>query len=325
MNWKFSSMMVAFSVFLTCCTTTVSVPYHLASARVAYLNASMGRTSRLAPVDFRVAEGVLAKAEAAFQKNSKSYHTMDLAYVALRKFQLANVMASIAYERESQVRSSNELANILNNKLPNRKKVAVVWESSNPADKGIFQNIDDASLLAVSPGFGDNKSVSRTIAPAKLTQGANDKRASDAVVAEVALAPNVVVTYDSRGMIIMFYGDVLFTPNQSQMRPEARKQLKSVADLLLATPLRRIQVKGYTDFPGAKGGSSDLSQRRADAVRDYLIEKKCDRNLIVATGIQNIHPNDNRDTSQGRNKNRRVEIIVERGQPEDVDSLPAPE
>jgi outer membrane protein OmpA-like peptidoglycan-associated protein len=92
----------------------------------------------------------------------------------------------------------------------------------------------------------------------------------------------------------------------------AQVKLDQVANALLDVRARNLIVEGHTDSQGSTSYNQDLSQRRADAVRDYLIQKGYPADRIQARGIGKGRPIADNASPEGRANNRRVEIIIER-------------
>jgi OOP family OmpA-OmpF porin len=88
--------------------------------------------------------------------------------------------------------------------------------------------------------------------------------------------------------------------------------LAKIAGVLLAYPLpTEISIEGHTDSIGTDEYNLGLSQRRADAVRDYLVASGISPDMIVSTiGVGKANPIASNDTEEGRSRNRRVEIII---------------
>jgi outer membrane protein OmpA-like peptidoglycan-associated protein len=84
-----------------------------------------------------------------------------------------------------------------------------------------------------------------------------------------------------------------------------------VAEVLLTSRERKLTVEGYTDSQGSVNFNLDLSQRRADAVRSYLVERGYQGDLIQAHGLGKGNPIADNGSAEGRANNRRVEIIIE--------------
>ena len=96
------------------------------------------------------------------------------------------------------------------------------------------------------------------------------------------------------------------------MLPSAKVNLDQVTDALLAVKARNLIVEGHTDSQGSTSYNQDLSQRRADAVRDYLIQKGYPADRIQARGKGKGSPIADNVSPEGRANNRRVEIVIER-------------
>ena len=113
----------------------------------------------------------------------------------------------------------------------------------------------------------------------------------------------------ARGLIVNV-SDVLFDFNKYTLKPGAREKLAKVAGILLAYPGLKIQVEGHTDSVGTEEYNMKLSQERADAVREYLTAQSVPAAFLSAVGMGKGDPVASNDTAAGRQRNRRVEMIV---------------
>jgi outer membrane protein OmpA-like peptidoglycan-associated protein len=104
--------------------------------------------------------------------------------------------------------------------------------------------------------------------------------------------------------------DVLFAFGKYELQPSAREALAKFSGIVLAHPGLHLSVEGYTDSVGSDAFNQTLSEQRANAVRDYLIQQGLDATSIVATGFGKSNPVASNDTAAGRQQNRRVEIII---------------
>jgi outer membrane protein OmpA-like peptidoglycan-associated protein len=95
--------------------------------------------------------------------------------------------------------------------------------------------------------------------------------------------------------------------------PTAQTRLDQVAEALLATRERLLVVEGHTDSRGSDSYNLDLSQRRAEAVRSYLVSRGYASERIAARGIGKERPVADNESPEGRANNRRVEIIIQPG------------
>jgi outer membrane protein OmpA-like peptidoglycan-associated protein len=104
--------------------------------------------------------------------------------------------------------------------------------------------------------------------------------------------------------------DVLFDTGKFSLKPGAREKLAKVAGILIAYPGLNIEVDGYTDNVGGDEMNLKLSENRANAVRNYLVEQSVVSNSVSAKGFGNTLPVSSNDNASGRQENRRVELVV---------------
>jgi len=113
----------------------------------------------------------------------------------------------------------------------------------------------------------------------------------------------------SRGLVVNM-SDVLFDVGKWTLKPGAREKLAKISAIIGQHPGLKIQVEGHTDNTGSDETNQILSERRADAVRDFLVEQGVNSSTIVAMGMGKGSPVASNDTAVGRQLNRRVEMIV---------------
>jgi len=122
---------------------------------------------------------------------------------------------------------------------------------------------------------------------------------------------NVILqTRDTARGLIVSLSDVLFDFNQASLKPGAKEKLAKVSGILLAYPTLHMNVEGHTDSVGTDEYNLKLSQRRADAVRDYLTSNGINAANVQAVGLGKDGPVASNDTPAGRQQNRRVEMVV---------------
>jgi outer membrane protein OmpA-like peptidoglycan-associated protein len=113
----------------------------------------------------------------------------------------------------------------------------------------------------------------------------------------------------SRGLVVNM-GDVLFATGKYDLRPEAQVVLAKLSGIILSHPGLNLAVEGFTDTVGSDDFNLKLSQQRADGVRQYLVTQGLADSTVSATGFGKANPVADNGTAAGRQKNRRVEIIV---------------
>jgi outer membrane protein OmpA-like peptidoglycan-associated protein len=104
--------------------------------------------------------------------------------------------------------------------------------------------------------------------------------------------------------------DVLFEFGKYTLKPEAREKLAKVSGILLAYAGLTLEVDGYTDDVGSDEFNQTLSEERAGSVRDYLTSQGVPSSSITTKGFGKSNPIASNDTPEGRQENRRVELIV---------------
>lgn len=120
----------------------------------------------------------------------------------------------------------------------------------------------------------------------------------------------ILQTRDTARGLIMNMSDVLFDFGKYTLKPEAREKLAKVSGILLAYPGLSIEVDGHTDNVGSDEFNQRLSEQRAGAVRDYLVQQGVSLTAVSAKGFGKTAPIASNDTSSGRAQNRRVELVV---------------
>ncbi|MDT8066792.1 MAG: OmpA family protein [Terriglobia bacterium] len=120
----------------------------------------------------------------------------------------------------------------------------------------------------------------------------------------------ILETKDSARGLISNMGDVLFETGKYELKPVARERLARVSGILLAYPSLNVAVEGYTDSTGSDDFNQKLSEQRAEAVRDYLVQAGVAEAAVTAQGFGKAQPVAPNETAEGRQKNRRVELVV---------------
>jgi outer membrane protein OmpA-like peptidoglycan-associated protein len=120
----------------------------------------------------------------------------------------------------------------------------------------------------------------------------------------------VLPTTDTPRGLVVDMADVLFDSGQSALRPEAREDLAKLSGIVLNYPSLLLRIEGHTDNSGSAETNQALSQQRANNVRDYLVRQGLDAGSLSAQGLGENNPVADNGTDEGRQKNRRIEIIV---------------
>ena len=113
-----------------------------------------------------------------------------------------------------------------------------------------------------------------------------------------------------RGLVVTL-GDILFDFNGTTLKPGGHKQVGRLAEVLQKAADRKVTVEGHTDSVGSDAYNQNLSQQRADVVRQALIAQGVDKDRVSSVGLGEGYPVATNATDAGRQQNRRVEIIIE--------------
>ena len=175
------------------------------------------------------------------------------------------------------------------------------------ADMAANQVESAAAITAVQADADQSRLVAQQ-AQQNERQADGEKAAMRAQLSE--RLNKILATRDSARGLIVSMPDVLFGTGAYSLKPGAREKLAKVAGILIAYPELNIQVGGYTDNVGNDEMNQKLSEKRADAVRDFLVEQGVSASSVSARGFGNTVPVASNDNSSGRQENRRVELVV---------------
>lgn len=263
-------------------------PPELFDARAAYTRASTGPAAQLNPADLHVAKATLDEAERAFADDGASQKTKDLAYTAERR-------AAIAESRANTVAAGREKVQILAQAQANQASTL----QTTSAELGRTKEQLEAERQAFQM-----EQQRRLEAEKRATQAAAD------------LARIASVKQEPRGMVITLSGGVLFATGKSDLLPGAQAKLSEVARALTEQDKdSKIIVEGHTDSQGADDMNLELSRRRAESVKAYLVGHGIAADRVSAQGVGEGRPIADNTSPEGRANNRRVEIVVQPSTP----------
>jgi len=253
------------------------------AARQTYQEAANSNAAELVPDQLLSAKQALDQAEAAHEDDALSTEERSLAYVAQRKSQLAMAMAGQAAAKRDMTAANREYEQLQD-------------ELRKHATSELAKARSDLALQ------GD------TLAQERAARIAAEQKYAAAMKSLEEIAR---VKEEQRGMVITLSGEVLFVTGKADLLPIAREKLDKVAEVLQQQdPSKKIVVEGHTDSSGTEQMNLMLSQKRADAVRTYLVSQGVESARISAVGKGESSPVADNSTADGRANNRRVEIVV---------------
>jgi outer membrane protein OmpA-like peptidoglycan-associated protein len=252
-----------------------TVPKELVAARTAYDRSSHGETAARAPVELHKAEVALRTAEQAYDDEPEGQVTKDLAYVALRRVQVADVAATRKAQAEMRLEA-------------------------------------DAVIKAAAARKQADTSGALAQAQKDLNSAQQGELSAEARNKEMAarLAELANVSQDDRGTVVTLAGSLLFPSNKATLSATAEERLEKLSEALKEDKEHAIRIEGFTDSRGSDSTNMALSRRRAEAVRAFLVSRGHEPSSVEAEGKGEAQPIASNDDPEGRATNRRVEIVV---------------
>jgi len=110
--------------------------------------------------------------------------------------------------------------------------------------------------------------------------------------------------------LVLTLGDVVFDAGKATLQSSATTAIDRLVQLLSVYPERSVRIEGHTDSVGDAAANQALSERRAAAVRDALLARGIDAARVEAVGFGAAHPLADNSTESGRQKNRRIDIVL---------------
>jgi outer membrane protein OmpA-like peptidoglycan-associated protein len=286
-------------------------PVELISARTAYARASAGPAAQLAPADLRKARLALDQAERAISDEKNLEKGVDFAYIAERNAQIAEAHAGTALAEKETSKATRDLGD----KQGNMAKQSAGTLSAARAQLAEAQRGEAAQAQEIGVERAARQAAEQQADVSEQKADASDEKA--AASEQRAQQANDALNRsparpDGRGTVIVLPGSVLFRSNRADLLPSAMKRLDEVASVVLVAQEQDVVVEGYTDSKGSPWKNVDLSRRRAEAVRRYLVSRGCPADRIVARGLGPDRPVADNASGEGRANNRPIEIVINR-------------
>ena len=242
-------------------------------------------------------------------------------YEARNAVTIARNSGAHSYAAEALGKAENLLAQSESKEGSKKDKIMAARES--------IQCAEDARLIAVKRQETEFLENERRQAQAKIDQAREETARAEAerVTADksrlAAMHDNsnlrvqllnqlngiLQTRATARGLIVNMSG-VIFQTGKAVLLPAAREKLSKIAGLILAHPGLKLESEGYTDSTGSDEVNLRLSEKRAQAARDFLVAQGVSPEAIVHRGMGKASPIDSNDSASGRQNNRRVELVV---------------
>jgi len=307
-----------------------NTPLELYEARNAVDIARSRAADKYAPDIYSKADGGLKLAENALARKANKKEIISLARQATQNAEDARALSVYKQDQERIAREREEAAAKAKAEAE-AKAAAEAAEAKRKADEEARRQAElaaarEAQMKAEAEARQARMKAEADLAAAKAKSEADALKAKEeAANAEAERARKaaedlraqllqqfnrILETRDSPRGLVITMADVLFDTGKYDLRPATRESLAKVAGIILGHPGLNLQVEGHTDSTGSDEFNQKLSEQRASTVREYFITQGLTPDSITAKGFGKDMPVADNSTPAGRQKNRRVELIV---------------
>jgi len=297
LNHRFLPLSLAAIATLAACALVPNTS--LEEARGSYAAAQTDpQVVKLAAGELYQAGEALNKANDAWSKREETARVDQLAYLAKQRVAIAQ---ETVRQKEAEMAAASAGAERDKIRLEARTAEADAAQRNAAAS----QRIAEASQRSAE--------ASQLVSEASQRQSEASQRQAQNAEARSRQLEGQLKELDARktarGLVITL-GDVLFDTNKAQLKPGGMRGVQKLADVLKEYPQRSVLIEGFTDSTGSKIHNQELSDRRANAVQTALLDAGIGADRIGTVGYGVTYPVASNATAEGRQMNRRVEIIV---------------
>jgi outer membrane protein OmpA-like peptidoglycan-associated protein len=254
--------------------------------------------ARSAPLELRKAQQALEQAAAAQRKGDDPAAVDHYVYLARQRTDTALQTSRIAEADLAVADASRQRDSIL---IDSRTREAKAQGAL--ADKAQLDAAAQRAQTDAARKLADERLIDTRSSQAEALSAQARAKSAEEQLADMKARPT------DRGMVLTL-GDVLFDAGRAQLSPGATQPLDQLAQFLKEHPQRTVVIEGYTDSAGSDALNRALSEKRAIAVKSRLIERGIASSRVSARGMGDTSPVASNDTAAGRQRNRRVEIVL---------------
>jgi outer membrane protein OmpA-like peptidoglycan-associated protein len=304
------------------------VPLELYEARNAVQIARAVGADRFATDTFQKAEKSLSQAEADQARDAGRKTVIMTAREAVQTAEDSRAIAvkrqeeealtaerQQSIEREARAESGRAAAESETDRVTREAEAARIKAQAESDRLTREKDAQAVSALAEADRLKRQNEAQRVANLADLDRAAKEKTQMEAEKAELRAQMlkqfnAVLQTRDTARGLIVNMSDVLFDTGKYSLRPLAREKLAKVAGIVSGHPSLTLEVEGHTDSVGSDEYNQRLSEQRGSAVRDYLTQQGMPVSSVTAKGLGKTQPVASNDTAEGRQQNRRVELVI---------------
>lgn len=288
-------------------------PLQLAQAENAVKIARLAGADRYAAETLARAENDLQNARQYWSRGKSNSRTVQT--TARSATQMAEDARVIAYRRIQEERQAAERAAAEQARQEAALRTAEAQRAQADRLAAEKARADAERAQSQAESLAQRAQADRAAAEAEAERA---RAAADQARAErdemrrrlVQQLGTILETRETARGVIVSIGDVLFDFDRATLKQDARERLAKVAGVLLAYPGLVLHLEGHTDSVGTEAYNRKLSLERAEAVRNYFIQQGVQGGNATAAGLGQDHPVASNDTAEGRQQNRRVELVV---------------
>ena len=285
-----------------------------AAGREADANANANRESQ------RRIAAELATSDAVHQRNEANRESLDAQAesdrnraAAAASDQLlqqteARRIAAQSSEQDARARADQESQRRITAEIATNDAQAHAEESANAQAEAEKARATAERQQQAAQADSDRNRAAAAASDRQLQQAVRDR---EELRAGLLLQLNAILaTRDTARGLVVNMSDVLFDSGKFTLRPLAREKLAKISGIVLAYPTLKLAIEGNTDSVGTDAFNQQLSEQRAEGVRSYLTHQGVPESSTSATGFGKTQPIASNATAEGRQQNRRVELIV---------------
>lgn len=308
------------SILISGCSPVVRENAMLEQARSAFAEAqSNPDVQKNASLELQKAKADLEQANQALQEGAEAQKVEHFAYLAKQRTAIAREVSNVKLaEQALDAASAERNAVLLEARTQEAKQARQQAETQRTKAMVAGEQADSARMQAITAREQADSAREQADA-ARLQFGTMtaeaEKARMEALAAEErtqkleAQIAELEARKSERGLVITL-GDVLFDVNKSELRSGTQYTIDKLAAFLTEYPERNVLIEGFTDSTGTVEYNQGLSERRADAVRKALVVRGVDSSRLKIRGYGVEFPVASNETAAGRQRNRRVEVII---------------
>lgn len=301
-----TALAFALAALLAACATVPMNNPKLDEARTGYERAvNNAYAARGGTVELQSARVALQRAQAALEAGEDPAIVEHYAYLAKRRTETALEAGKVVAGDEAVAAAAVERQRIMmevrTREAEEMQKRALASAAEADAARKLAE---EQQAQAAASRKQAEEQMARAQASAAAARAADEQSKRLAAQLEEMKA-----TKTERG-IVLTLGDVLFDTGRSDLKPGALRTLEQLTTFLVENPERSALIEGHTDAVGSDAFNQRLSEQRAAAVQNALVERGISQARISAVGFGPSKPVVGNDTAAGRQQNRRVEIII---------------